>query len=243
MRRIHAAVVIGAMAGLLFSVAPATAHDYSTYFENTWDTEFEDCQFIIFDCTTRYRNIEYYRIGVFTGGQLNRVTQAAAETSAVHEFVNLTTEGFAGSLNTCDGDYQYNMSTVRWEQMGWDPNGGNVLATATTCTLASNSEIVFFEISYNRGADDAGVFSYVDGSSTPPTDEYHFIGTAMHEFLHGVGFGTGGATAQHFNQSSICTDDDTRHIMCQHAIPGVNRGSPRVHDAHTTSDAYNAERR
>lgn len=215
------------------SAPTSVAHDADTWFGATWDTSRFGGQL------SGRHPIRYWTVGNFTSTQRNRVTEAAAEVSKLHSHLNFEWGGQTTKLNGCGLGSTYNFNPVYWQS-----SSDNFLAVARVCTsgLIGHRTIESFEVQYNTRYHNEGAFSYVGQSSTPPTDKYHFVGTAIHEFLHGVGFGIRRDPSHFQDGTSICPQTSSRQIMCAPARPGINRGAPRTHDAHTTTSAYNTFR-
>jgi hypothetical protein len=98
--------------------------------------------------------------------------------------------------------------------------------------------MLFFNVELSAEHRDEGQWDYRGTSVTPSSDQWHFVGTIIHEFIHGVGFGFW-ATHSHFvGPDPACPLTNARNIMCDFGYPGINRGWAREHDAHTTRGAY-----
>lgn len=239
--RIPAVVVLVAA----FAFAPgatdsADAHPASTYFTHTWDTDYEECHFLfVFNCHTHNRDINVKAIGLWTSEALNSFGEAAWQVGydvPSVQYLNFNWQGLTADARTTCDSFNYNNNTSEWYNNGTTYWAGSV----QVCYNGATTLRSFWVFSNAAVYDD---FYFGNSGDTP---SFGYKSTAMHELVHGLGFGIGVPEAnKHFPEADeiLCVDafdaaGNSRHVMCPAAYEGNDIYSLREHDWVTTADAY-----
>lgn len=240
MRKLLATITV--TVGVLISPAltpPVSAHYVGDYFSHTWDTDYEECHLLIFfDCHTHNRDINLKAVGPWTAESLSTLGNAAWQVGAdipSAQYLNINWQGLSAAGPTdCDSS-NYNNNTAEWYTDTRTDWLGAVWVCYNGATTIRNFRIFFNYTLYNE-------FYFGTSGDTP---KWGYKATAMHEIVHGLGFGIG-APNSHFPDPSsdgVCPDafdsaGNGRHVMCTYINEGTDIYELRSHDWETTADAY-----